>query len=292
MQLDIFADSRDVMLRYDVIAAIEARQAQPAQLALAKLEGEYPQDRLLTALNTLVHSLAFPPGRFANSAAALVAREHLATAIQAAAAQLMAPAQARPWIAQAWRLLAQAAAGLGYAPDAPQAHSAPSFLRAGDWADAETAVMAIASWRRIPLPLAWMAEARLGREGFAAALPFLCELAWMAPAAFAELVGRLKEPRLKALLYEFDAEFENDLEYDTDPDQAWFPAWCLLKEPSLAPLLRQTEPGQGKKPERAARLILDLLSLEQKGSQPVLLAQRKKLRGLHAGLFARYMRTR
>jgi hypothetical protein len=292
MQLDIFDHSRDVMLRNDVIGAIEAREVHAARLALAKFEGEYPQDRTLAALKTLVHSLDSPVGRFTDSAAAVAAKEYLETAIQAAATQLMASAQARSWMAQAWRLLAQAAAGLSYAPEAPQAHSAPFFLRAGDWAEAETAVTVIASWRRIPLPLAWMAEVRLGREGFAAALPLLAELAWLAPSGFANLVGRLKEPRLKALLHEFDADFENDLEADTEPDLAWFPAWSLIKEPSLAPRLRQTEHGLNRNPERAARLILDILTLEQQGSQQLLLEQRKKLRGLHAGLFARYMRTR
>ncbi len=290
MQLDIFNDSRDVMLRNDVIAAIEARQAQSARLALSRLEKEYPQDRHLPPLEVLVRALESPAGRFAQADAALAARAHLETILGPAASVLMAPVQARRWIAQEWRILAQAAAGLAYDGAAEAAHAAPFWLHAGDWLAAESAVMDIPSWRRIPLPLAWMAQARLGQKGIEEALPLLAELAWLSPSGFADLTQGLKDPLLSRLLREFDAEFENDA--DADPDLAWFPAWCLLAKPGLAPLLRQTEPGQGRNPERAARLILDILALEQQGNHPAVLEHRKKLRRLHAGLFARYLRTR
>lgn len=290
MQLDIFNDSRDVMLRNDVLSAIEARQASSARLALPRLAAEYPQDKAIPLLETLVRALEFPSCRFAESGAALAARNHLETSLQPATALLMAPAQARRWMAREWRLLAEAATGLAFTASAAPAHSAPCWLRAGDWAAAEAAVMTIPSWRRIPLPLSWMAEARLGRKGFEDALPLLAELAWLSPSGFADLSDRLEDPLLARLLREFAAEFENDA--DADPDLAWFPAWCLIAKPSLAPLLRQTEPGLGRNPERAARLMLDILALEQQGNHQLLLSERKKLRRLHSGLFARYMRTR
>jgi len=293
MQLDIFYHSRDVMLRNDVLASIAARQVQSGRMALSKLESAYPQDNLLPTLTILVDTLEVLPCHFADPTAALAARERLETVIQPAVAQLLSPTQARLWIAHEWRILAEAAYGLAYDPVAPQAHAAPLLLRAGEWTAAETVVNAINSWRRIPLPLAWMAEARLGWEGIEASWPLLVELAWLDPACFEALVRRLEEPTLRRLLRDFDANFENDTDSGTDADDlAWFPAWCLIVVPGLAPLIRQAEPGMGRNPERAARLLLDILSLEKQGSHNHLLELRKKLRRLHASLFARYMQTR
>lgn len=157
----------------------------------------------------------------------------------------------------------------------------------------ETVVNAINSWRRIPLPLAWMAEARLGWEGIEAAWPLLVELAWLDPSCFDGLARRLEEPMFRRLIRDFDANFDSDPNSNTDADDlAWFPAWCLIVEPGLAPLLRQTESGMGREPERAARMLLDILFLEKQGSHHQLLEQRKNLRRLHAGLFGCYMQTR
>ena len=291
MQLDIFYHSRDVILRNEVLDSVAARQAQRARSALAKLETEYPQDNLLGQFNILVDALECPPRRFSDPAAALAAMAHLEVLIQPMAERLMAPTQARLWVAHEWRFLAQAAAGLDYDSSAPQAHPAPFWLRAEEWEAAAHAVSAIASWRRIPLPLAWMAEARLGRDGIATSWPLLVELAWLDPPCFGALARRRKEPTLSQLLRGFDANFENDSDTDLD-DLAWFPAWCLIVDPGLAPLTRQAEPGLGRNPERAARLLLDILTLEKQGSHKQVLEQRKHLRQLHAGLFARYMQSR
>ena len=57
------------------------------------------------------------------------------------------------------------------------------WLRAGDFAAAADAVARIESWRRIPAPLAWMAEARYRLDGLDAHWGLLAELAWLAPSA-------------------------------------------------------------------------------------------------------------
>ncbi|MDP2830219.1 MAG: hypothetical protein Q8O37_16645 [Sulfuricellaceae bacterium] len=295
MQLDLFLHGREVILRNDALAAIQERHVQDGRAALAKLAAEYPGDTHLAALETLLHILEYPPRRCTSPDAVLVAKGHLESIVQAVAERLMSPTQARSWIAGEWEILAEAAAGLAYTPTAPPAYAAPLYLKAGAWAAAEAAVQAIPSWRRIPLPLAWMAEARLAQFGMADAWPLLIELAWLDPAGFDTLVRRLKEPILEHLLRNFDADFENETGDEQDshiPPGAWLPAWCLIVEPGLAPLLRQTQPGQGQNPERAARLLLDMLALEKRGTQPRLLEQRKALRQLHPGLFARYMLTR
>lgn len=296
-QLDLFAHGRDVMLRRDVIAAIEARQALPGRAALDKLATAYPQDSLLPALEVLMRTLEAPVMRLSDHESALSAGELLETVIQSAATRLLSPSSARHWIRQEWLGLAQAAEGLAFAPMAPQAHAAPYLLRAGAWREAERAVDRIPSWRRIPRPLAWMAQASMGREGLTAAWPLLIELAWLDPPGFEGLARGLEDANLQRLLRDFDANYDANFEDESasgadDPAQelAWFPAWCLLAEPGLAHPFRQTEPGTDGDPERAARLLLELLLLEKQGSPP--LQQRKTLRGLHAGIFARYMQTR
>jgi hypothetical protein len=45
-------------------------------------------------------------------------------------------------------------------------------------------------------------------------------------------------------------------------------------------------------PERATRLLLQILDLERRGSQHDLVERRKALRDLHAGQYAAYLKTR
>ncbi|MDP2430723.1 MAG: hypothetical protein Q8O33_01685 [Pseudomonadota bacterium] len=295
MQLDLFLHGREVILRNDTLAAIQERHVQNGRAALAKLAAEYPGDPFLGPLEILLHALEYPPHRCINAEAVLAAKARLETRIQPVAERLMPAPQAASWIAGEWEILAEAAAGLVFTPTAPLAYMAALYLKAGVSTAAEAAVLAIPSWRRSPQPLAWMAEARLAQFGMADAWPLLIELAWLDPAAFDTLARHRKEPILERLLHNFDADFENETGNEQDSHihpSAWLPAWCLIVEPGLAPLLRLAQPGQGQNPERAARLLLDLLALEKQGTQPRMLEQRKALRGLHPGLFARYMRTR
>jgi hypothetical protein len=52
MQIDIFADSRDVMLCNDVLDALLKRNASAARLACKKLRDDYPDDDTLAARQT------------------------------------------------------------------------------------------------------------------------------------------------------------------------------------------------------------------------------------------------
>ena len=64
---------------------------------------------------------------------------------------------------------------------------------------AAEAVVDIGSWRRIPVPLAWMAEARYHMHGLGASLALLAELAWLSPHRFDALSRRIADPRLERL---------------------------------------------------------------------------------------------
>ncbi len=188
-----------------------------------------------------------------------------------------------------WRALAQRAVALPFDADYSDHHAAPMWLQAGDWAAAKQAVERIASWRRIPVSLAWMTEARYRADGLDAAWPLLAELAWLAPTRCVVLVSRLEDASLDALRRQFDAEFVGTGEIT---DFAWFPAWLLTVKPGLADRLREAQLSRHVDPERATSMLWQILSLERQGRQHDLVERRKALRDLHGGLYAAYMKTR
>ncbi|MFP3643383.1 hypothetical protein [Paraburkholderia sp. SIMBA_054] len=221
-QLDIFADSRDVMLRNDVLEQLQRRNATAARTALERLAGDYPDDGVLPAMTVLVRELeSESTAPLVDHAALDSARRHLEDEVLPAIRRTL-PAQAvQSWIAPCWRSLARRAATLAFRGSDAGSHAAPLWLLAGDWPAAIEAVEGIESWWRIPAPLAWMTEARYRTGGLDAAWPLLAELAWLAPARFAALLPVLGDASLDALRRRFDAEFPGSGEVD---DFAWFPA--------------------------------------------------------------------
>jgi hypothetical protein len=288
MQLDIFADSRDVVLRNAAAAALSRRDPDAATKAIATLAAEYGAEPLLPALRLLCQSLSSPlPKTIARETARALLRqldEEVAPAARAVFGR-----QAQDWLAPLWVELARAIAD--FPLDAPDEalHAAPLLLRAQRGSEAVAAIERIASWRRQPAPLAWMIEARASKDGFDAVWPLLAELSWMAPRRAQALAARLGLSVLERLLHGFDAEFEADGGAD---DFAWFPAWALIAERGLAPGLRLAQTGADTPAERCARNVLGLLLLERQGRQGELVESRKKLREAHPQLFARYMKDR
>ncbi len=288
MQLDLFNDSRDIMLQNDVIAALLHRDDKAAHDALARLAVEFAAHAAIAPMALIIDTLAAPTTPFADDDAALGAVHEIETAVAPAAHAVFSGKDADTWLAPVWHLLAQRAAHLPFHAAQPKTHAAWLYLQGRDGAAAETAVAGIASWRRIPTPLSWMAEARCYQHGLLPAWPLLLELAWIDSAVFSELAPRLNEPSVPKLLRDFD----NTLDNDGTPDRAWFPAWLLAALPDLATMFRDTQPGNNTAPERAARLVVELLALEKQGRHAELVAQRKRLRDAHAGLYAFYMASR
>jgi hypothetical protein len=290
MQLDIFADSRDVMLRNEVLDALHRRRPGDAREAWQRLAGDFPDDSSLPGLATLIEVLedgvATP---FTGHATLAAACARLNDEVEPVARRLLGDVAGRAWMVPGWRVVAQRAAGVPFRTDVGDHHAAPVWLRAGDWDAARNAVERIVSWRRIPAPLAWMAEARYRADGLEPVWPLLTELAWLSPGRFAGLSQRLADASLDKLLRKFDANFEGS---GQTADLVWFPAWVLTDKPAVAPLLREAQPSRQTAPERATRLLLKILSLERQGNQHELVERRKALRDLHAGLYAAYMRTR
>jgi hypothetical protein len=290
MQLDLFADSRDVMLRNDVLDALQRHHASDARQTWERLTREYPADDTVPVFAVLITSLENASTvRFTDHPALAVARRVLADEIASAARRLFGEQAAGAWLVPCWRTLAQRAAALPFDADCSDHHAAPLWLQAGDWDAAKQAVERIASWRRIPAPLAWMTEARYRADGLDLAWPLLTELAWLAPARCVALISRLGDASLDALRRQFDAEFIGTGELT---DFAWFPAWLLTVKRGLADRLREAQLSRHVAAERATSMLLQILSLERQGGHHDLIERRQALRDLHGGLYAAYMKTR
>lgn len=288
-QLDLFEDSRNVILRNDVIAALSRRDGMACEGAIAVLAAEYADDLRLPAFRllceTLRSTLPVPLGR---AAAGAILQDYDDGAVAVAAREVFGQ-DAEDWLSPLWEKLAEAIAGYPFDSGRETLHAAPVLLRGGHWEAALACVERIGSWRRQPAPLAWMIEAKCRIEGVNAIWPLLSELAWMAPARAQALVPRLARPELDRLVNCFDNEFEGE---GTAEDFAWFPAWALIAASGLAEALRQAEPGANSPPESCARVVLELLALERRGRHAELIEGRRRLREAHPGLFARYMQIR
>ncbi len=289
-QLDVFENSRDVMLRNDVLNAIERRAAAQARTAWHVLSAEYPNDATLLAQEHLIRVLERrDDGPLPDHGALARERDALATVIAAAARQALGVAAGESWLRPLWAALAARCERLPFDPAQAGDHAAALYLSGGHWQAVVQAVLAIESWRRIPTPLAWMAEARCRLDGPDGAWALLAELAWLAPTRLDSLLRRLQDPLLGRLHKRFDAEFDGDSQR---AELAWFPAWLLTQTPALARHLALAQPGQHSEAERGMRLMLELLGLERQGRHHDIVLRRRSLRDLHAPLYAAYMATR
>ena len=290
MQFDLFNDSQSVAWRNDVIHAVAGADAVAARLAWDSLHQNCPQDDGLGPLWVLVTAVATDSAvPFRSHEALAGARRVLAQEIAPAAQRVMGTADADRWLRTRWQALAARAAGLPYQPLQADDHAAPLWLRAANWQAAADAVAGIASWRRIPAPLAWMLEARLHLLGLQASWPLLAELAWLAPDRLDGVARAVAEPLLQALLLKFAEDFDGAGE---SGELAWFPAWALIEQPALAAVLTRAQPTQYSAPEQAMRLMLQLLGLERQGRQREVVEHRKRLRELHGALYSAYMARR
>ena len=195
-QLDIFADSRDRVLINRLAEALCAGDLPQARAATDELAREFPADRHLPGAALLIDALAserqLAAALFQSSTELASAREHLLQPLTQAAHQVLGADAARPWLAHRWLALARRAATRPFDSATPDLHAAALWLQGQAWAEAEQAATAIESWRRKPVPLAWMAQARWHLQGPDAAWPLLAEVAWLAPQRLAPLLAQRK----------------------------------------------------------------------------------------------------
>ena len=293
-QLDIFAHSRDVMLRNDVLHALDRRDAADSRTAWLALAGEFPSDPDLPPLGVLARALEHSCDTPLPDHDALAReRTRLVDDVAAAAHRALGLAAAERWLRPMWHALALRCAGLPFQTARPDDHAAALWLRGAHWAQAALAVQGIESWRRIPAPLAWMLEARCRLGQLDACWALLAELAWLAPGRLDALLRRSIDPLLTRLHTAFDRSFDGRADEPGDAsDLPWFPAWLLTRTPALAPRLALAQPSQHSDAERGMRLMLELLGLERQGRHREIVQHRRALRDLHAPLYAAYMATR
>jgi hypothetical protein len=286
MQLDLFEDSRDVLLNNAVVAAFAAHDADATALAIAALHDEFPSHRDLASHKQLLEQLKdfrrnLQPGSLQTR------HRQIVQTLLPLAEQCFGTARATLWARPLWAALARTAAALDYDNAQPEIHAAPLWLAAGAPGDARSAIERIPSWRRIPAPLAWMAKIEMAQGAPETWWPLLAELAWLAPERLQSLLVRAPDA-VNRLKLQFLAGFENNGEHH---DLAWFPAWLLIHHGELRDLLRPAQPAHSE-PARAFLLVLDLLHLEKTGQHAAQIEQRAKLRALAPDLFADFMRSR
>ncbi len=293
-QLDIFNDSRDVALRNDMAQALLDGDPLAAKRIADTLLAEFGTDPVLAPGAVLV---AFQHWQHAAAAqgpldvATVLDTQHrLDGPVAAAAAAVFGAQRAANWLAAQWRWLAGQAAGIGWLAPQAQAHAAALYLRGQAWSQAAEAVARIESWRRIPVPLLWMTQARWRGVGADAAWPLLAEALWLAPARAAMLRAALADARLDKLV----ARFEEHFDPDADPVAVWpwLPAFALVDQPLLAGPLADAVPPTDFAPGLAFSVVMALLRLERQGQHHEIVAQRARLKALSAPLFTAYMSTR
>lgn len=290
MQLDLFNDSHNVALRNDVIQSLETCDAAAARSAWESLSHSYPGDDPLDALLVLLETVEGRTQTVMQKHDLLQeARQALLNRIAPAAQRSFGGQSAALWLRSRWQELAQRAEALPYHAAHSDNHAAPLWLHAENWQAAVDAVTSIESWRRIPTPLFWMVQARLHLYGLQATWGILAELAWLSPHRLDELAKQDFDPTLRELIDQFDQNFSGVGDHS---DLAWFPAWVLTERPGLASFLTLAQPSQHSDPEKAMRVVLELLGLERQGRHRDVVEQRKVLRYLHSSLYAAYMATR
>lgn len=294
VQLDLFLDSRAVMLANDAMRAIAEREGIRAVKCVSELRAEASDYPALRPLEILAGCLVEwqRPSRDATSVLSAVA---LLEDVIGPAAHEAFGVNADDVLAPFFRELAEASHDLPYEPSRSKAHRAWLGLRCRDWERAEEAALAIPGATRIPDALHWLAVARYRRYGLAAARPALLALASRDPSRLAELIEELQDEALERDYRRFNGACEW-ASLDAAALPAWFPAWYVLEHPAAAGDLDLDEADRAEAemapPVRAARLIACILELERQGDWKRLVTLRDQLRLLNADLFALYMARR
>ena len=295
MQLDLFMHSADVGLRNAVVDAFRRRDTDAMRAAIDRLRADFPADGHLDSFEHLFSELSALSHPEPSSAGIADQLERIETQLLPSVQKLLGTDAAQRWIEPVYLDLARAATGNPFSRDLACAHAAGLFLRAGALLEARAAAKQIPSWRRIPEPLAWMAEIALRENDPAQFWPLLAELTWIAPTLFAELLARQDARANAATVVRLYQEFGNKAEMDEDADEsneaAWFPAWLLVEHPELLPFLR-TAQQHSSRPARSAALLTDLLIGERQGAPFTPAEKRRQLRDLAPALFQLYMARR
>jgi hypothetical protein len=290
VQLDLFLDSRAVILANEVINALLARDAARAAACRDRLREEEPGHHALGELDTLSRALAEWPPLTSTPAEIAEAVRHLETEVQPAARRALGE-HVDQFMLLFWRSLALAAKAHPYDEAFPESHCSALQLRSGDARAALAAAQSIPDWPKLANALHWIAVARYRLEGPDACRPPLFLLAWRAPDRLPKIFAELNDALLDNDWRAFDAACDW-LDGDDANRVAWFPACFLLEHPSLR-IDSETAAHAAPIPPAQAYLCVErLLDLEKRGYSRALLSARARLREIAPDLFALYMARR
>jgi hypothetical protein len=290
VQLDLFLDSRSVVLANDVTHALLARDAARATVVLERLRLEEPGHHLLGALDGLCRTLkAWPP--LSTSAADVERAIHWLETDVHPMAQAALGENAGNFMLAFWCDLAKAPGAKVYGAGSPQAYRAALYLRCGDPEAAAAAAQAVEQPDGNADALHWLAVARYRMEELDACRMPLMRLALLAPQRFPVTLQEIDDPLLNRDWYAFQAAC-HWLDPEGEEFGSWFPAWYLVEHPGIvvdfgSPLtLPETVPVQ------AMKAIARLVKLEKGGYSPALISARSRLRELDSNMFEFYMARR
>lgn len=287
-QLDLFLDSRAVVLANEVAEHLLTRDAAGAFWPLLALEREGADHPSLPALRVLTHfardwrPVAGPPVEIARLVAQLERQVEPAAAVALGG-------RGAALVRSYYRELAARTDGLPFESEHADAHAAALWLRCGDFAAAEQAVQRIQAWQDRPEALRWCSLARYGLRGLAAARPALFALAWRAPAQVDRLVAELADDALQGDWAAFESSDWPATAHAELP--AWFPAWYVVQHPGTAEAIALAGTHDSRAAS-AAELVVRILALEREGNSPQLLRLRAGLREFNPDLFSHYMAHR
>jgi hypothetical protein len=289
IQLDLFIDSRAVVLANEVVAALLERDAPHALERLDEMRRDGCDHPSLAALSTLAQALAEwqMPAREPAQIARIVA--HFESELRPAAEAALGPG-APLFLAALFRELAALADGLSYDQRNPTAYRANLCLRCGDFSGAEQAALAIPNWSELPDALHWLTLARYRLHGMDAARATLFALAWREPGRLPPLLAELSDELLDQQWLEFQraCDWTEILEADLP---SWFPAWYLVEHPAASKDLAD-ESFPDCPAAQAAQLLVRVLDAEKRGNTRTLVGLRALLRTLNRELFSLYMARR
>jgi len=288
LQLDLFLDSRSVVLANEAADALVARDADRAARCVASLRSVAPDHPNLRSLESLVRALAAwqPPPH--DAAQILSAIESLEQVIVVAAPEAVGAAS-KSLINAFFRDLAESSRGLPYESGRAKVHSAWLSLRCGDWAEAERAALSIPLASEIPDALHWLTVARYRQRGLSAARPTLFALAWRDPQRLRSVVGELADELLDRELTTFECACDWG-EIPAAELPAWFPAWYVLEHPAAAKDIEGIDVQLA--PAKATMLLVRILEMERHADWTRLVALREQLRSFNPDLFSLYMKHR
>ena len=310
-QMDLFFDNPVVALTNGIVQALTTRNLPSAQRQLDQLYAQAPThsdlaafDQLLAALGHLGHPVEEP-------------HRELAFLLEVTpTARRLLGAQSRDLLSPLWVQLADAVRGAPFDPNEPALHRSFALCQAQDWPAAGDSVLSEPGWQEHAALCLRLVESSFNRRQRVPALAAWCQVCWRAPSEASQAVGKLRQPELTTLWQRFLDDEPDPSSPESPPRAAGptagptagatpgqnvgptaaptfgsttltesdFPAWLLLNEPGLALPLAE-DLATGAPAEESYRCVHRWIHARRARKQADELALRKKLQGLHPGLF-------